>query len=133
VVGATTLGVACVDPGRVLGERAGLVEVRIELSADERAAIRPIVDRILSVFAPAHCRVYVDDRPGSGTARSRTIGVDLRVAESATDGPDAALHGDQHWQLGTSTELGAWSLPTPTASLVVLDESALSCAPTHLI
>ena len=133
VVGATPLGVACVDPGRVLDERAGLVEVRIELPADERAAVRPIVDRILSVFAPAHCRVIVDDRPGSGTSRSRTIGVDLRVAESATDGPDAGLHRDEHWQLGASTELGAWSLPTPTASLAVLDDSALGCAPTHLI
>jgi phage tail-like protein len=133
VVGATPLGVACVDPERVLGERAGLVDVRIELSADERAAMRPIVDRILSVFAPAHCRVDVHDRPGAGTARSRTIGVDLRVAESATDGPDAALHGDEHWQLGATTELGAWSLPTPTPSLAVLGESALSSAPTHLI
>jgi phage tail-like protein len=132
VVGANPLGVACVDPARVLDERAGLVEVRIELAADERAAVRPIVDRILSVFAPAHCRVLIDDRPGSGTSRSRTIGVDLRVAETAMDGPDAGLHRDEHWQLGASTELGAWSLPRP-ASLAVLDDSALGCAPTHLI
>jgi hypothetical protein len=133
VAGATPLGVACADPGRVLDERAGLVEVRIELPADERAAVRPIVDRILSVFAPAHCRVIVDDRPGLGISRSRMIGVDLRVAESATDGPDAGLHRDEHWQLGASTELGAWSLPTPAASLAVLDDAALGCAPTHLI
>ena len=125
VVGATPLGVACVDPDRVLEESAGLVEVRIEVPAGERDALRPIVDRILTVFAPAHCRVVVDVRPGAGISRSRTIGVDLRVAESATEGPDAVLHGDEHWQLGASTELGAWSLPTPGGGLAVLDDSAL--------
>ena len=41
------------------------------LPADQRAASRPIVDRILSVFAPAHCRVVVDDRRGAGPSRSR--------------------------------------------------------------
>jgi phage tail-like protein len=133
VVGATPLGMACTDPAAVLAERAGLVDVRIELPADERAAVRPIVDRMLSVFAPAHCRVVVDDRPGSGAARSRTIGVDLRLAETATEGPDAGLHQDEHWQLGATTELGAWSLPTSTTSLAVLDGSALGCAPAHLI
>ena len=133
VVGATPLGVACADPAAVLAERAALVDVRIELPAAERAAVRPIVDRILSTFAPAHCRVIVDDRPGSGAARSRTIGVDLRVADTATNGPDAGLHGDEHWQLGATTELGSWSLPRPTTGLAVLDDSALGCAPTHLI
>jgi phage tail-like protein len=132
VVGATPLGVACVDPDRVLEESAGLVQVRIEVPADEHDAVRPIVDRILSVFAPAHCRVVVDVRPGAGTSRSRTIGVDLRVAESATGGPDVVLHGDEHWQLGASTELGAWSLPTPCTGLAVLDNSALDCDPTQL-
>jgi hypothetical protein len=133
VVGATPIGVACVDPDRVLEQRAGLVEIRIELPTEERAALRPIVDRILSVFVPAHCRLVVDDRPGAGRLRSGAIGVDLRVAGSATDGPDARLHDDGHWRLGASTELGAWSLPTPAAAVAVLDESALGRVPTHLI
>ena len=113
IVGETPLGVACVDPGRVIDERTGLVEIRVELPADERDAMRPIVDRVLTVFAPAHCRVVIDDRPGPGPSGSRAIGVDLRVAESASDGPDSRLHGDEHWRLGASTELGVWSLPAP--------------------
>jgi phage tail-like protein len=133
IVGATPLGVACVDPTAVLAERAGLVELRVELPAGERAAVRPIVDRVLSTFAPAHCRVIVDDRPGAGPARSRTIGVDLRVADSATNGPDAGFHGDEHWQLGATTELGSWSLSRSTTGFAVMDESALGCAPDHLI
>jgi phage tail-like protein len=121
MVGATPLGVSCTDPAAVLAARAGLVDVRIELSTKDRDAVRPVVDRILSVFAPAHCRVIVDARLGSGSARSRRIGVDLRVAETETDGPDAGLHGDEHWQLGATTELASWCLPNPTAGHAPFD------------
>ena len=132
VVGETPLGVACVDAGRVIDARNGLVEIRIELPADERAATRSIVDRVLTVFTPAHCRVLVDDRPGPGPSGSRAIGVDLHVAGSASDGPDSRLHGDEHWRLGASTELGAWALPMPATGVAVLDAALLGDDPTHL-
>ncbi|MDR7254312.1 phage tail-like protein [Nocardioides sp. BE266] len=132
ILGESPLGVPCVDPGRVIDERNGLVEIRVELPADERAATRPIVDRILTVFAPAHCRVLIDDRPGPGLSGSRAIGVDLHLAGSPSDGPDSRLHGDEHWRLGASTELGAWSLPAPTTGVAVLDAAVLGDDPTHL-
>lgn len=132
ILGESPLGVACVDPGRVIDERNGLVEIRVELPAHERAATRPIVERILTVFAPAHCRVLIDDRPGPGPSGSRAIGVDLHLAGSPSDGPDSRLHGDEHWRLGASTELGAWSLPAPTTGVAVLDAAVLGDDPTHL-
>ncbi|TCM35976.1 phage tail protein [Kribbella sp. VKM Ac-2568] len=130
VLGASPLGSACVDPDRVVAERAGLLEVSLALPADQRAGARSIVDRILSVFAPAHCRVVVHNRPMPGTSSPR-IGVDLRVAGSATDGPEARLD-DGRRELGTDTELGAWALPVPASGLATIDDSALDGASTHL-
>ena len=132
ILGETPIGVACVDPGRVIDERTGLVEIRVELPADERDATRLIVDRVLTVFAPAHCRVVIDDRPGPGPSGSRAIGVDLHLAGSPSDGPDSRLDGDEHWRLGASTELGVWSLPARTTGLAVLDAAVLGDDPTHL-
>lgn len=130
VLGASPLGDPCVDPSRVVAERAGLVEVGLELPREQRAGARSIVDRILSVFAPAHCRVLVHDRPGSGASSPR-LGSDLRVAGSATDGREARLD-DGRRRLGTDTALGGWSLPAPCHGLTVIDDSAIEGGSTRL-
>lgn len=129
VLGANPLVGACVDPDRVVAQRAGLLEVSLAVPPDERALARSIVDRILSVFAPAHCRVIVHDHPLSGA--SPRIGVDLRVAGSAADGPEARLD-DGRRLLGMEARLGDWALPLSPTEPATLDDSALDGASTHL-
>jgi hypothetical protein len=133
ILGGTPLGVGCVDPALVLARSSALVEIRLELRSDEVKVLRPIVDRILPVFAPAHCRLVIDDSPGAGHDRSPRIGVDLRLYGGDDDDGTGGLLSNAHWRLGGTTEAGVWRLPTSDFPITVLDHTVLKCGPTHLI
>lgn len=134
VLGQTPLGVGCTDPQLALAQRAGLVEVRIELYPERAEVLRPVIDRILSVFAPAHCRLDIDDSPGPRGDRTSLISRDFHLPAADGDpGDGGRLHSDTHWRLGATTMLGAWRVTTETFSTAVVDHTIIDHGETHLI
>jgi phage tail-like protein len=132
IAGRTPLGRGCPDPGLMLARRAGTVTVTVELDRDQQRDLRPVIDRLLPVFVPAHCRLRVVYTAADAADRSRQLDVDFRLgpgdpAPEAAHGHsayDALLHSDAHWRLGATTWLGGWSLPEPRHRAAVLDHGA---------
>jgi phage tail-like protein len=137
----TPLGNGCVDPELVLASRARLVTVRLDIGPDERTVLEPIVERLLRVFVPAHCRLRVIYSGIDGRLRTRQLDVDFRLgpedegsdvggwddtAEEETPDDvslDGLLYSDAHWQLGANTHLGRWELPDPPCKPAILDHT----------
>jgi phage tail-like protein len=115
VLGETPLGIGCPDPELMLGHQAGLVTVTLALDPDTDRELRPILDRLLPVFVPAHCRVRV---VRAGADGGRELDTGFRLAP----GPDDHLRGDAHWRLGGTTRPGGWSLPDPPGPAAGLDD-----------
>ncbi len=123
-LGRAPLGPVCVDPGLVLSQTAGRVSITLDVSADNAATLAPIIDRLLAVFVPAHCRVSVNYTETDPATRSATLDTDLRLADdSPGSGDDDAsrLSWSGHWRLGGTTRAGTWQLPDPDEAPAVLD------------
>lgn len=127
ILGQIPLGVGCPDPELVLAESARLVTITIDVPADEAQALAPIIDRLLAVFMPAHCRVEVIYSETDRATRAPQLGVDFRLADddaegSQADGPAASrLYSDGHWRLGATDRVGAWQLPDRLRPDLILD------------
>jgi phage tail-like protein len=129
VVGRTPLGQGCVDPELTLAQRASTITVRLELEPERQQILEPIIDRLLPVFVPAHCRVRLRYTGADGADRSRQLDVDFRLGPEGSDGAaagergpyDSMLHSDAHWRLGVTTQLGGWALAEQTLRPAVLD------------
>jgi phage tail-like protein len=139
-LGRTPLGRGCPDPVQVLADRAGVVTVHLELTRDEQERLQPMIDRLLPVFVPAHCRLQLITTGSDGADRTRSLDVDFRLAggegecgpNNPSVGPtsprerpfDALLYGDGHWRLGTTARLGWWRLAEPSLPPLVLGHRA---------
>jgi hypothetical protein len=118
----------------MLGLRASAVTITLDLDAARREALEPIIDRLLPVFAPAHCRLRIVFSGADGASRSRRLDTDFRLGPDGDAGNepphDSLLYSDAHWRLGGTTRLGHWALPEPALRPVVLDDGpALSTGP----
>jgi phage tail-like protein len=119
VVGRNPLGHGCPDRALTLAQRATLITVTVELDREEQVALQPIIDRLLPVFVPAHCRVRVVSTGADSSYRTRQLNVDFRLgppgpSNESTDQTglyDALLYSDAHWRLGATTHLREWWLP----------------------
>ncbi|WP_143162650.1 hypothetical protein [Couchioplanes caeruleus] len=127
VLGDTPLGAGCPDPARMLAHRAGVVTIDLELDPERQRVLAPIIDRLLPVFVPAHCRVRLRYTGTDGRSRSRLLDADLRLGPDVTDREPppygSLLHSDAHWRLSTTTRLGRWSLSRPQPRSVALDDA----------
>lgn len=141
LLGQTRLGGGCTDPGLVLASRTRLVTVRLDVGTDERTVLEPIVERLLRVFVPAHCRLRVIYSGIDRRLRTRQLDVDFRLGPEGGNTDDRAcddkadsvksddvwldglLYSDGHWQLGGSTKLGRWQLPDPPFKPAILDHT----------
>jgi hypothetical protein len=117
VLGSTPLGRGCPNPELVLAERASTTTVTVEVDPEGRRTLQPVIERLLSVFVPAHCRLRVRYTATSAADRSKRLDVDFWLEA-------AALHSAVHWRLGATTRTGAWTLPAPPRRPVVLDHGA---------
>jgi phage tail-like protein len=126
-LGQIPLGVGCPDPGLVVGQAARVVTIRIDVDEAEARALRPIVDRLLAYFVPAHCRVELIYSLSDRDSRSPRLDDDFRLADDVetedrpAGSPEARLYGDGHWRLGATVRAGAWQLPQPDDRPLVLD------------
>lgn len=127
-LGETPVGRGCVDPSLVLAERSRIVRIRIETGVTGQEELRSIIERLLLVFAPAHCRLDVRFTAVDGRRRTRQLDVDFRLPDD-TDCDDGFLYHDGHWQLGANTCLASWRLPEPLFQPAVLDHSMVEGHP----
>jgi hypothetical protein len=125
VLGRTPLGRGCPDAELVLAERATTVRVTVEVDPIQRRQLQPVIERLVPVFVPAHCRLQVHYTAADAADRSRRLDVDFQLDA-------AALHSAAHWRLGATTQLGAWTMPAPPCRPVVLDHGAPLNGP-HLL
>ena len=126
VLGGTPLGQGCADPGLILAQRASIIVIRIEIDSEERKHLEPIIERLLAIFIPAHCRVRVIYTGANGRWRARQLDVDFRLPdEDGGKGSDGRLYGNSHWQLGSITVAGQWQLPSPAFQPAVLDKTRI--------
>jgi phage tail-like protein len=124
VLGTTPLGHGCADPAMILARRASVIVIRIGVDPHERIHLAPIIARLLSIFVPAHCRVRLIYSAGDERWRTRTLDMDLRLANPDGSGDDARLYSDAHWRVGSTTVAGRWRLPAPPFPPTVLDKSS---------
>ena len=134
VLGRTPLGEGCPDPALMLGLRVSEITITLELDPDGGRVLGPIIERLLSVFAPAHARLRKVSTGADGASRSRRLDADFRLGpDGPADGAppyDSLLHGDAHWRLGATTRLDHWALPEPALPPAVLDHGpVLSTGP----
>ena len=125
ILGRTPLGRGCPDPELVLAERAATTTVTVEVDPQRRRALQPVLERLIPVFVPAHCRLRVRYTATDAADRSRRLDVDFRLDAST-------LHSAVHWRLGATTRPGAWTLPAPPCRPVVLDHGAPLGGPQRL-
>ena len=122
MINTTPLGLGCTDPVLTLATQARAITVDIDIAVGEEERLRPIVERLLAFFVPAHCRTRVVYSTIDSRRRSRQLDHDLRL----DDDGDGRLHGDSHWQLRANTRLAAWRLPRSPDRSFRLDHDHLS-------
>jgi phage tail-like protein len=132
VLGETSLGHTCTDPSTMLAHRGGTLTLELHVGAD-RAALEPVLDRLLDTFVPTHCLVRVL-WTGTPEGRPPRLDVDFRLGAAPSSGganggedgssEDALLHDDDRLVLGASTRLGGWPLPTRAHEPAVLDHGS---------
>ncbi|WP_447925165.1 hypothetical protein [Georgenia muralis] len=127
LLGAARLGPTCADPAAMLARGARTVRITLAVGPG-RGELEPLLDRLLDVFVPAHCRVEVR---WTGAAGGRRLGGGLRLAGGPGDGTEGAVPADSDDSrltgadhLGATTRLGRWPLPATTGAPIVLDHAA---------
>jgi phage tail-like protein len=100
------------DPARMLARHQGELRIEIAVEPGEHASLRALLEPLLRVFVPAHCRVtLVFTDPGRRTGHGR-LDRDLELAR-----PGCAA-------LGAATVLGGFRLPDHPVDSAVLDWTA---------
>ncbi|HMG48273.1 MAG TPA: hypothetical protein VK614_12530 [Allosphingosinicella sp.] len=116
-LGKAPLGRSCTDVDALLCANCGLVSIRIELDAERRPLIEPIVRSLIDIFVPAHCRV------------------ELNVGEATRAPPAGRLDGTlpldggrladpRGLELGRITRPGGWQLPPSDVPPIPIDGTA---------
>jgi len=124
LLGQTPLGPGCADPELIVAQRIASIVIRIEIGPEERETLEPIIDRLLAIFVPAHCRVRIDYTGADGHWRARRLDGELRLAGDDTHDTDSRLGGYDQWRIGATTALGAWRLPAAPCHGAVLNKTS---------
>lgn len=125
-LGEEPVGAFCSDVDRMLRARCGLVRIGIALEPGTEEVVLPIVEQLLAMFVPAHCRI--DLRVARAGRRPRVGRLDRgwRLADdSGTETRDTGRLDDTgRIALGAETAIGLWRLPSPCPSPFTIDGSA---------
>jgi phage tail-like protein len=116
-LGEAPLGRSCTDVKALLCANCGLVSIRIELEAERRALIEPIVRSLIDIFVPAHCRVELDVRPATRALPAGRLDGALPL-----DG--GRLADPRGLELGRITRPGGWQLPPSDIPPIPIDGTA---------
>jgi phage tail-like protein len=116
----------CTDLDRVLRARCGLVTIRIALDPATQDVVRPIVESLLAMFVPAHCRIDLRIAAAGRTPRGGRLNGGWRLAgDDGIEAPDTARLDDPvRIELGTETAIGTWQLPSSYARPFTIDGKA---------
>ena len=125
-LGEEPLGPLCTDIGRTLGADCGLVTIRIALDPAMQDVVRPIVDSLLAMFVPAHCRIDLRIVPSGRTPLGGRLdsGWLLAGADDVPGNGTAGLDDPCTIELGSEARLGAWHLPATVPPPFTLDGQA---------
>jgi phage tail-like protein len=116
----------CTDIDRVLRRNCGLVTIRIALDPGKEAIVRPIVESLLAMFVPAHCRIELSiayagrTRPGG----QLDSGWQLAGNDGAESSGTARLDDPAGIELGAETKVGVWRLPDRCPAPFTIDGTA---------
>jgi hypothetical protein len=112
-LGEEPLSPFCTDLDRILRARCGLVTIHIALDPATQDVVQPIVESLLAMFVPAHCRIDLRIVPAGKTPRGGRLNSGWRLAgEDRVETADTArLDDPAAIELGTETAIGTWQLP----------------------
>ncbi|HYG47495.1 MAG TPA: phage tail protein [Allosphingosinicella sp.] len=116
-LGEAPLGRSCTDVDALLCANCGLVSIQIELEAERRALIEPIVRNLIDIFVPAHCRVEL------------SVGLATRLPppgrlDDALPLDGGRLSDPRGVELGRITRAGGWQLPPSDIPPIPIDGTA---------
>lgn len=116
-LGQAPLGRSCTDVDALLCANCGLVTIQIELEAERRALIEPIVRSLIDVFVPAHCRVELVVRPATRALPAGRL-------DGALPLDSGRLADPRGIELGRITRPGGWQLPPGDIPPIPIDGTA---------
>ncbi|HEY0412417.1 MAG TPA: hypothetical protein VGD66_04675 [Allosphingosinicella sp.] len=116
-LGESPLGRSCTDIDALLCANCGLVSIRIELEAERRELIEPIVRSLIDIFVPAHCRVELNVAAATHAPPAGRLDGALPL-----DG--GRLADPRGLELGRITRPGAWQLPPGDIPPIPIDGTA---------
>jgi hypothetical protein len=116
-LGEAPLGRSCTDVDALLCANCGLISIRIELEAERRKLIEPILRSLIDIFVPAHCRVELDVAPA---ARALPAG----QLDGAFPLGGGRLADPRIVELGRTTQTGGWQLPPVEIPPIPIDGTA---------
>jgi phage tail-like protein len=116
-LGEAPLGRSCTDVDALLCANCGFVSIQIELEAERRTLIEPIVRSLIDIFVPAHCRVELDVRPATRALPAGRLDGALPL-----DG--GRLADPRGIELGRITRPGGWQLPPGDIPPIPIDGTA---------
>lgn len=116
----------CTDIGRLLRARCGLVTIRIAIDPAKREMVLPIVESLLAMFVPAHCRIDLRLAPAGRTRPGGRLDRGWRLAgDDGVEGEGSARLDDPDGiELASETEIGGWQLPSPAPPYFTVDGRA---------
>jgi len=113
------------DTGRLLNGLCARISIRLALPLDGRAELEPIIDALLAMFVPAHCRMDLRIEAADGPAAAGRLGGGLRLAGNG-DGDDrnARLAPPPGALLGRRSRAGRWRLPRRDPPSIIINGHA---------
>jgi phage tail-like protein len=116
----------CNDIDRMLRRNCGLVTIRIALDPATEDVVRPIVESLLAMFVPAHCRIELNIAHAGRTRLGGRLDSGWQLA--GNDGAElpgtARLDDPGGIELGTETKVGVWRLPGRCPAHFTIDGTA---------
>lgn len=116
----------CNDIDRMLRRNCGLVTIRIALDPASEDVVRPIVESLLAMFVPAHCRIELSIAHAGRTRPGGRLdsGWQLAGKDGAESPGTARLDDPAGIELGAETKVGVWRLPGCCATPFTIDGTA---------
>ncbi|MEA3016220.1 MAG: hypothetical protein QOI38_942 [Sphingomonadales bacterium] len=116
-LGQAPLGRSCTDVDALLCANCALVSIRIELEAERRRLVEPIVRSLIDIFVPAHCRVELIVAPASRASPAGRLDGALPLGAGRLADPRGI-------ELGRRTRAGGWALPPGEVPPIPIDGTA---------
>ncbi|HYJ30856.1 MAG TPA: phage tail protein [Allosphingosinicella sp.] len=116
-LGEAPLGRTCTDVAALLCANCGLVSIQVELEAERRALVEPIVRSLIDMFVPAFCRIELDVGLATRALPAGRLDDAMRL-----DG--GRLADPRSTELGRITRPGGWQLPPSDIPPIPIDGTA---------